>query len=73
MGLLKFLGLPSGCSVPVSTSNKKTTTFAENNESGELINFENIEIPKRSNSSENKAMTEILAKLQNIQKQSTLA
>ena len=40
----------------------------DNNESGDLINFENIEIRKRSNSNENRAMTEILAKLQNIQK-----
>jgi len=68
MGLLKFLGLPASNTVPVSTNLKKTTTGVDNNESGDLINFENIEIRKRSNSNENRAMTEILAKLQNIQK-----
>jgi hypothetical protein len=65
MGLLKFLTAPSNNTVPVSNNQKKVTTIADNNES---INFENIEIRKRSNSSENRAMTEILAKLQNIQK-----
>lgn len=68
MGLLKFLGLPSNSTVPLSHTLKKTQTIGEHNESADLINFENIEIRKRSNSSENRAMTEILAKLQNIQK-----